>query len=72
MRRRFFEIRYNGKAFNAQGYPGLEQAALSIEDAPEGSEIVEVTNPVAGRVLRTFNLREALRAKSAFLKPQIP
>jgi hypothetical protein len=71
MGQRFFEIRHQGKRVSEQGYGSVGQAALSLEDAPVGSEVVEVTFPVAGRVMRTFNPLEVLRAREEFLNPQI-
>jgi hypothetical protein len=71
MGQRFFEIRHKDRSIGNHGYGSLGQAALSMEDAPEGSEIVETTQTVGGRVIQTFSPLEALRAKQEFLNPQI-
>jgi hypothetical protein len=66
-RQRFFQIRKDGTAFDDRCYPSLPQAALSLEKAPRGSEVVEVD--VFDRILQSFTPEESRRAANRFLSP---
>jgi len=66
-RQRFFQIRKDGIAFDDRCYPSLPQAALSLEKAPRGSEVVEVD--VFDRILQNFTPEESRRAANRFLSP---
>ena len=67
LKQRFFQIRKDGIAFDDRCYPSLPQAALSLEKAPRGSEVVEVD--VFDRILQNFTPEECRRVTNRFLSP---
>lgn len=66
---RYFQVHNAGKNVSGEAtYPSLAQASLALQDAPEGSEVVEIDT---GGVIRHYTREECVAAANAFLHPQV-